>query len=244
MSAHTHFLDHGEKAVALLPAAPGDPVVQMIERLAANPDVDVTKLERLIEMQKDILLVNAKAAFNAAFSRMQSDLPTVDERGRGDKGSSYAELEDIIEAVRPVLGRHGFSLSHRSEFTDKTVKVIGILTHEQGYSRESEFLSAADTSGSKNAIQALGSAVSYGRRYTTKDLLNIATRREDDDGKKSGTAAQPEGFATWMEDMRAASLMGVKALEKAWGNAPKEFKQAIRALDWEELKVVARKAGA
>lgn len=227
-----------------MPAAQADPMIQMIERLAASPDVDVEKLQRLIDMQKDILLVNAKAAFNAAFSKMQVGLPTVDERGRGDKGASYAELEDIIEAVRPVLGMHGFSLSHRSEFTDKTVKVVGILTHEQGYSRESEFLSAADTSGSKNAIQALGSAVSYGRRYTTKDLLNIATRREDDDGKRSGAAAQPEGFATWMEDMQSASLAGVKALEKAWAAAPKNFKEAIRALDWEELKAMARKVGA
>jgi hypothetical protein len=152
---------------AALPAtvtAGNDPALMIIE-LASNPAVDVDKLQRLIDMQKDARRDHAIAAFNQDFARMQAEIPTVIEKGKGDKGMSYARLEDIIETVRPVLQRHGFSLSHQTEWPDAktTIKVIGILTHEQGYSRESEFLGAADTSGNKNAIQALGSAVSYGR---------------------------------------------------------------------------------
>src|SRR4051812_23812986 len=145
-----------------------DPFTAMVERLAANPDVDVVKLEKLIAMQERILDRNAEAAFNAAFAEMAGEIPTVTERGKTDKGT-YARLEDIIQAVRPILQRHGFALSHRTEWPEKTlVKVVGILTHREGHSRQSEFLSGADASGSKNAIQGLGSAVAYGRRYTTK----------------------------------------------------------------------------
>ena len=46
-------------------------------------------------------------------------------------------------------------------------------------------------SGANRAVSTLGSSNSYGRRYTTKDLLNIVTKEEDDDGKKSSAPAEP-----------------------------------------------------
>lgn len=229
------------REMALTPAGV-DPMLAMMERLASNKDVDVVKLQALIDMQKDIMAVNAKAAFNTAFAKLQQALPTVIEKGRTNNGA-YARLEDIIETVRPVLGAEGFSLSHRTEWPDKgTVKVIGILTHEQGYSRESEFLATADTSGNKNAIQALGSAVSYGRRYTTKDLLNIVTKEEDDDGKKAGNVGKPDPpakFDQWWLDMGATADTGIDALEKAWKDSSKEFKAYVdrhMKRDWQTLK--------
>lgn len=158
----------------------------VIERLASNPAVDVTKLEKLIELQERMLAHNAKAAFNAAFSMMQGEIPAIIEKTKTNNGF-YAPLEDIVEVVRPILQKHGFALTHRTEWPEKgTVKVIGVLSHQQGHERQSEFLSPADDSGNKNKIQGLGSTISYGRRYTTKDLLGIVTRGEDDDGKKAG----------------------------------------------------------
>ncbi|WP_185835578.1 ERF family protein [Pseudomonas aeruginosa] len=46
----------------------------------------------------------------------------------------------------------------------------------------------ADTSGNKNAVQAVASSVSYGKRYTAGALLNFTTHGEDDD---AFTAAAP-----------------------------------------------------
>jgi hypothetical protein len=64
--------------------------------------------------------------------------------------------------------------------------VVGHLTHIGGHTRESRFRSTADASGGKNAIQGLGSAVQYGRRYTLIDLLNIVQQGVDDDGQAAG----------------------------------------------------------
>ena len=191
---------------------PAGGLAVMIERLAANPNVDVDKLERIIAMQERIIRYQAEADFNAAFATMQQEIPVIVERhwGDGDKWS-FAPLEDIIEPLRPILAKHGFSLSHQSQFAEKTVKVIGILTHKSGHSRQSEFQSAADQSGSKNAIQALGSSVAYGKRYTTKDLLCIVTRGEDDNGETSEKNKQPEaptGYDDWFDDMAAATDNG------------------------------------
>jgi hypothetical protein len=194
-----------------------DESVSMFERLARDPNVDVEKIERLIAMQERMMANRAKSAFDEAFAALQGDMPVVIEGGTSNTGK-YARLEDIQKTVRPVLKAHGFAISFKTEWPDaKTVKVVGILTHKEGHQRTSEFLSAADSSGSKNAIQGLGSAVAYGRRYTTLDLLNITTSEKDDDG--SGTDARPDppsGFSRWLTDFEATADNGWDALQKAW----------------------------
>ena len=224
----------------------GDNVTLMFERLAKDPAVDVEKLERLIAMQERILTHQAKASFNRAFATMQGEIPAIVEKGRTNNGT-YARLEDIVEQVRPILQKHGFTLSHRTEWPDqKTVRVVGILTHQDGHERTSEFLSGADASGNKNAIQGYGSAVSYGRRYTTKDLLNIVTRDEDDDGQSAGRkpVAAPEGFDNWWIDLELVAKEGTKALSEAWNKSRKDYRKHLAATNpeaWEKLKREAAK---
>jgi hypothetical protein len=169
-----------------------DTVVSMFERAAKDKDVDAGKLEKLISLQERIMRVNAEAAFNRAFVAMVLEIPEVDRKGQiknreGAIQSRYSRFEDIQRVVKPILKAHGFYMGFRSEWpAPGFVKVIGILTHVDGHSRESEFMALGDSSGNKNDIQALGSSVSYGRRYTTIDLLNITCKGVDDDGQKAG----------------------------------------------------------
>lgn len=222
----------GVKDVALVAVQSQQAFADVVERLAANPAVDVVKLEKIIELQERIIRHNAESAFNVAFAAMQADIPTIIERASTDK-TSYAPIEDIIEPIRPVLKRHGFSLSFKTEWPEKgTVKVIGILTHAEGHARTSEFQSAADQTGSKNAIQAFGSSVSYGRRYTAKDLLCIVTREEDDDGEASEKAKQPEapeGYDPWFSTLDGVASEGMATFAKAWNNSPEAFRRHLSA---------------
>lgn len=235
--------------------APRVPMVSIdLAALAANPDVSVDKLERLVAMQERMQAAQAKAAFDDAFAAMQADLPVIVEYKKGDQGKwTYAPLEDIVQAVRPILSRHGFALSHATEWPDKAlVKVIGILSHKQGHERRSEFLSAADNSGSKNAVQALGSATSYGRRYTTNDLLNIVTRGEDDDAKRTarlGAPPEPEGYADWLVALDEKTAEGLAALQAMWKTANNhpdlrkfaDYLTKTNPTTWNELKTKAAK---
>lgn len=223
------------------------PVVLMFERLATNKDVDVAKLERLIAMQEHILAHEARAAFNRAFAAMAAEIPTVVASTPGDGGKwQYAPLEDIQDAVRPILVKHGFGLSFKTEWPDKaTIKVVGILTHQDGHERTSEFLADADTSGSKNAIQARGSAVSYGHRYTTKDLLNITTRGADDDGHTAAPrppTQHPRGYLVWLDTLRQTAMLGLPALERCWLASSNEWRRHLVATNaplWAEFKAIA-----
>jgi hypothetical protein len=167
-------------------------VLEMFQRVSNGKGIDADKLEKLIALQERIMEVNAKAAFNQAYTAMVLEIPEIDRKGAirnkvGEIQSRYSRHEDIQRVVKPILQRFGFSLSYQTEWPSAgMVRVSGILTHTQGHSRTSAFESAADPSGNKNAIQALGSTVSYGRRYSTIDLLNITCKGQDDDGQRTG----------------------------------------------------------
>lgn len=230
---------------ANLPAPIEAGAALMFERLARDPNVSVEKLERLMAMQERIMHVQAESAFNVAFAAMQADIPTIIERAHTDK-TSYAPLEDIIEKVRPILSTHGFTLAFRTEWpTDKSVKVFGILTHRDGHARQSEFLSGADQTGSKNAIQALGSAVQYGRRYTTKDLLCIVTRGEDDDAESSEKGKQPDapgGYDAWLATLEGVAADGMPAFSSAWNKSKEEYRKYLAATAPKLLAGIKNKA--
>lgn len=190
-------------------------VLAVIERAALNKDVDITKLEKLLDMQERILAKSAEMAFNSAMAQMQAELPVITERGEikvnGVLRSRYARFEDINEAVKPILQRHGFAISFRTDTTKDTVKVTGILTHREGHATQTDMTLPVDLSGQKNAVQAIGSSVSYGKRYVMEALLNITSKGLDDDGR--GTDApmpDPEG----KQLLEACASMG--ALQKAW----------------------------
>lgn len=150
-------------------------VLSMIERLACDPQSDMSKFEKLLDMQERVLNRNAKQAFMADLAMMQSELPRVAENGKSNNGK-YALLEDINDTVRPSLQKYGFAVSFRIKQDDpKLLSVTGILAHRQGHSEETSMVLPLDTSGSKNATQAVGSTVSYGKRYVIGALLNIST---------------------------------------------------------------------
>lgn len=177
------------KAEAVPPVPPQSEsaaIIDMIARAARDPNVDIDKMERLFQMRERMEQVRAKTAYLAALAGMQAEMPAAVRRGKGHNNKDYARFEDIIEAIRPVLVKHGFSLSYRTAQDDKSIRVTGVLGHKDGHAESTDIVLPADTSGSKNIVQAWGSSTSYGKRYVSLTLLGIATEREDDDGKAAG----------------------------------------------------------
>ena len=85
-------------------------------------------------------------------------------------------------------------MSFRVNTVERGIEVTGVLMHRGGHREETTMLLPADTSGSKNAVQAFGSSTSYGKRYVLCALLNITTRGEDDDGNASAPTKTVTAF--------------------------------------------------
>lgn len=180
--------------------------IHMIAKAAADPTVDVAKLDRLLQMHERLLTKQAEVAFYAALSEMQQELPSIEERGQikdnqGNVRSTYALWEDVNDTIKPILNKHGFALSFRIEDTDTKVKVTGVLSHKAGHREQTSLSLPSDTSGSKNSVQAVGSSVSYGKRYTAGALLNLTSHGEDDDGQGGESSA----FLAWRDKLRECS---------------------------------------
>lgn len=164
-----------------LPSSEAAAIFSMIERVASAPDVPIERVEQLFKLYTQMDAERARRSYHAAFASMQPALPAVERKGKSHNGR-YARFEDIIGAIMPTLAEHGFGLSFRTAEAASKVIVTCHLSHKDGHSESTEYAFPYDGSGNKNAIQAIASAISYGRRYTMNALLGIATRDEDDDG--------------------------------------------------------------
>jgi hypothetical protein len=190
------------------PVSEATAIISVIERAARDPSVDIERMERLLGMHERLVARQAKTAYAAALARLQPKLPIIRERGtiRNNSGavqSKYAYWEDIVGIITPLLAEEGFSLSFRTGNKDGKIQVTGVLTHAEGHSEETTLDLPADTSGSKNAVQAVASSVSYGKRYTAGALLNLRTGEIDDDGQGGGGGKEPTITEKQVADLHA-----------------------------------------
>lgn len=184
------------------PVADGSAILAVISRAAADPNTDVDKMERLMSMYERIESKRAVAAYQADLAEMQEALPSVGERGNAANRYTYALWEDINAAIKPVLKRFGFALSFRTDCQKDSISVTGVLTHRDGHREETTISLPADSSGNKNAVQAVASSVSYGKRYTAGALLNLTSHGEDDDAFAASTGYD---ITPWAEAISGAT---------------------------------------
>lgn len=178
-----------------------DPMVSMIERVALTPDLPIERLERMMDL-KDRHEQNlrrdraeqAERAYNSAMAKAQSAMPTV-KKSKENKHtkSTYADLSDIEEQAMPVVYQNGFSVSFNPAGKDDKGNLLidWCLMHECGHTRTGQAgfpLDAAGAQGTTNktGIQAMGSTMTYARRYLVCNLFNIATD-DDTDGNRANT---------------------------------------------------------
>jgi hypothetical protein len=180
------------------------PMMAMIDRAARDPAVDIDKLERLMAMKERHDAQEAQREFDNAMADMQPKLPSIGERGNAAGRYTFALWEDINSVVKPILQQHGFALTFRTSFVDG-VAVTGVLSHRAGHREETSITLPADGSGNKNAVQAVASSVSYGKRYTASALLNLTTHGEDDDAYKAVEESITEAQEIQLSEMLEAT---------------------------------------
>lgn len=166
-------------------------ILQIIERAASNPATDIEKMSRLFEMRNQVVAEQRQVAFNASMAAAQAEMPLVLKGARNDQTrSNYATLEAVCRTISPVWTKHGFALSFGT--ADCPIadhyRITCDVTHAEGYLRAYYADIPIDAAGikgqvNKTATHAFGSTMSYGRRYLTLMIFNIATT-DDNDGNR------------------------------------------------------------
>ena len=162
-------------------------------------------LAKVFEMQMAWEKEQQRKAFVSAFAAFKSEAPAailrtgrVGFESKGQQvGYQHVQLDVALEALVPIMSKNGLALSWETTQDDKGILVTCRIEHCDGYSKTVSLRGLPDASGSKNAIQAVGSAVYYLQRYTLMAALGMGQKGEDDDAGKSGLAEPTEEM--WKE---------------------------------------------
>lgn len=163
----------------------------------------IAELAKALSATQGELEDAAKTAINPAFK--SPDKP---------KGSSYADLAEVLQTIRPVAARHGLSFVQGVGYTaEDGAEITTRLMHSSGQWVQ-ETLNVPVV---KKDAQGLGSALTYGRRYSIAAMFGIA--QDDDDAnaaaekpkakpaKTQGPYTRWESATTYRTTERAADLI-------------------------------------
>lgn len=157
---------------------------------AIEKGMGVAELEKLVDLQERWEANKARKLFFESFTKWQSIAPDIrkskkvafDTKTGGRTEYSFAPLADIARQINKPLKEN--DLSYRWEIKDEGEKIFVtfLVSHIDGHTERTTMMVTPDLSGSKNAIQARGSAIEYAKRYTLIGGLGLSTADSDVDG--------------------------------------------------------------
>jgi hypothetical protein len=227
-------------------------VLAVIARAAADPSVDVAKMGALLQLQEHVMAASAKVQFEMDFARASAEMPLVSKDAKRGMGAAsgvipYASYENLNSVVTRVEQKYGFTRRFLSRPVAGGIVQVCVLSHSAGHSIESEMQLPPDPGPGRNALQAMGSSRSYGRRYLTLDVWNIVCIGADDDGE--ATDLITEAQAQTIDDLltQAGMSLGTPQAKESlkrfleFAKAPKVGQ--IKAGRYDEIvKMLQRKA--
>lgn len=163
--------------------------MEMLEH-AISQGASVEVMEKLLALQERWEGNQARKAFDAAMADIRPKMPEIvksrhvdfQNKNGGRTKYDHEDLSIISNAVDPVLAAHGLSYHWKTDTSGESnqVSVTCIVSHRDGHSEETSLSAPHDNSGNKNAIQSIGSTVTYLQRYTLKAALGLAAGPDTD----------------------------------------------------------------
>lgn len=157
---------------------------------AIKKNVPVESLERLLAMRRELKAERAKEAYDQAMAEFQAECPTI-EKTKQAYGYKYAPLESIVEQVKDLLSKHGFSYKFNTDERERGTIIYCRINHIGGHFEDSQVSIDKETTTKMNASQQSGAVMTYGKRYAFCNALGILTGDEDTDARTTSPSPRP-----------------------------------------------------
>lgn len=149
----------------------------------------------------------------------------------------YADLAAIRDAVVPALSKHGVAVTQFTDFRDGNSVLVTRLMHESG-----QWIEGAYPLTQQTNPQAMGSQLTYARRYTLSAIAGISADEDDDaeiatanknEPTSAITADQVRTLRAAINEVEAEEHLFVKYLkiDKLESLPAREFDRAMAALN-------------
>lgn len=230
-------------------------LIQVIARAASDPNCDIEKMERLLQMQERIMQKQAEMAFNVSLTAAQEKMRPISADAQNPQTKSkYASYAQLDKALRPIYIENGFALSFNTGdgAPPDHVRVICQVSHAQGHSRQYHVDLPSDGKGAKGGdvmtkTHAVGAGLTYGMRYLLKMVFNVAIGEDDTDGNAPVTLVSEEqaltlhtliqdtksdlaSFLRYISHRRGAEIRTLEEVPES------EFKNAVAMLEKKRRK--------
>lgn len=229
------------------------PVDVLLNAIQRNPDMDLAKLEKFMDLAERWRAAEAKRAYVAAFAAFKKNMPdVVKDMLNKQYGSDYSSLANLVNTTNRVLGEYGLNANWKPDQSDGTIRITCVLTHVDGHSEEVWLKAPPDKSGQKNDLQQIKSTLTYLEGATFQAITGVVARSasKDDDGngagKKQPEVKVPDGYENWKADMTALADEGTEKLQSTWSASTPDYRRYVVKHDelwWNEMKRKAAKAG-
>lgn len=197
------------------------------------PELSFSKSESIAELAKAL----AKAQGEMEAAKKDSANPFFN--------SHYADLASVRDAIREPFAKNGLAVAQipASVATDGTVRLSTMLMHASG-----EWIAGDLTmKASKNDPQAIGSCLTYARRYALSAMAGVATEDDDAEGatgrgatqaapKPAPKPAQPASSPSQPSDGGVVEVEGrIGNYTPQQGNKPGKF--VVESMDGSSVEV-------
>jgi hypothetical protein len=209
----------------------------MIERAARDPSIDVDKLDRLLTMRERDLARVAEQAWKVALSAAQAEMEPIRADARNDQTRShYASHAALDGAIRPIYTRHGFGLTFDTDDAPRELeaRIVCDVCHAGGHTRRYRLDMPVDGKGARGGdvmtrTHAVGSGITYDKRYLLGMIFNLAVCK-DDDGNAAGSLIRPGTAERRIRTIVPAPKHALKAGGIAERAITKRYEAAVRSV--------------
>ena len=236
-----------EKGVTNIVASPAEMIQQAVAGRA-----NLEQLEKLLVLQERFEANQAKKLYHQAMAAFKANPPKIEKDRKvsystsaGKVGYAHASLANVTDKINEALSRQGLSASWSTK-QNGVIIVTCKITHIQGHSEETSLAASADTSGSKNAIQAIGSTITYLERYTLLALTGLATSDMDDDAKSAVECISQDEVNSLIDNLidinvPVGKFLEFMKLEKLEAMPKVNYQKALAAIEAKRQKQRVKK---
>lgn len=160
----------------------------------------------------------------------------------------YAPLELYTPMVRKACSNNGLFVIQSPSSKRGMVGVATMITHSSGQWIKGEVCIPFNPDAHKNSIQALGSIVTYLKRYALGSMFSISSHGDDYDGVEVAVEKPVEkpkvkpASAKMLSKLEKAASDGKESLTKAFADLTPAMKESLTAAQVAQFKQTARDA--
>ena len=156
----------------------------------------------------------------SALAKAQAEInPAAFDAANPHFRSRYATLASVMQSCRAALSKNQIAVVQGTTVSDKNVTVTTMLIHSSGQFISDDIMIPV----AQSTAQAIGSALTYGRRYGLSALVGIVSEEDDD-----SNSAMPVPSTEIQKDVRFTQPKSNQQTSN--NNTPQTVKAEVKAV--------------